>query len=429
MRKLLSGLMILTLVVLFTATYYNSKNTEAVFRAQLAQLDQNYAGLIQVELLDYQRGLLVSEAETRITVRENSLPLQHQFRHFPWKVRLQTGLAQDSDAAAEFAALAPLDKLQVQTDVELNGASKSTLVLPALTISDDGKRLQIKGLQLSFDLEREMTGGDVRLQLASLHLEQPEEASLLLTGVEMNSRFAAQQGLLLGGGFLTVGRLAITPESKPGLELNELRYETATMLEGDQLMSDLGVQLKELSLAGETFTDGQLRLKVSGIDAAALRELQDAAKQMQVELLDRQVDPVVLQLQLLDLYSQLFKDGLTLTLDQLSLQAGDGAIQGQGQLELQELNFIGSPIAADKMTGQFRIDIDKAAFIAGFRLLDKLQRRGKSTNRAVVAEQAEQLAGGLVQKGIFSRRDNGGYRLDMTLEQGQGTLNGKPFSF
>lgn len=427
MRKILTGLMALILVVLFSATYYCSSKTEEVFRAQIEQLNQSYSGLLQVELLDYQRGLLVSEVKTLVTVRQDSLPLQHQIRHFPWKVRLMTSLAEGSPVADKIAELIPLDKLQLQTDVDLSGVSQSHFALPDLTFSDSDGELRVSGLHFDCNLDGRLRGGDIQFELNALTVVHPGEAELALSGVELSSTFAEQQELMLGGGGVSIGHLSFKQEKKPGFELNGLHYQANSSLTADQLASDLDLQLDSVTLADETFTEGRLLLKMTGIDAAALREVQATAKQIQAEMLGQQVDPVIMQLQMLGLYSQLFKDGLTLTLDQLSLQADKGGFLGKGYLTLQELNFTGgSPVALDKLNGQFQLDVDRSAFVAGFRLLEKLQRQGRASNPAVVAEQAEQLAGGLVQKGIFARQDDG-YRIDFSVEQGQGVLNGNAF--
>ena len=430
MRKILSGLMVLTLVVLFAATYYCSQLTEDIFKSQIEKINLTYAGILQVELLDYQRGLLVSDAKTTVSLRDKeSLSLNHQIRHFPWKIRMQTGLMEGSGLALEIAQLLPLDKLQLQTDVVLDGSSQTRFDLPEFHFEDDKGLLKLQGLKFNCDLEQQMQGGQIQFQLQALTVNQPGEAELVLSGVQLDSQFAEQQQLLLGGGSFAMQSLSIQPENKPGFEINGLRYEASNLLENDQLSSVLALTIADLQLVGETFTDGQLRLKVSGVSAATLREMQETAKQMQAEMLGQQVDPMIMQLQLLGLYSQLFKEGLTLDLEQLSLQTDEGGMQGKGQFILYDLNLTGgASLALENLNGAFELDIDRPAFIAGFRLLDTLQRKGAKSNPAVIAEQAEQLAGGLVQKGFFARRD-GGYRIDMAIEQGQGTLNGNPFRF
>lgn len=430
MRKIFSSVLLLILLALFGFTYYCSSKTEEAFKAQVSQVNRSYPGLLQVELRDYQRGLLVSEVQTSISMKDrDSLALQHQIRHFPWGVRVITRLAEQSPLAAELAELLSVEQLQLQTDVGLNGASKTHFALDQLRFSDGTGEVLINEVMLDCNLDGHLSSGNLQFRLDTLELQATGQQKVILSGVDLDSDFAEQQGLLLGGGEFKLDRLLIEQQEQVALELTGLAYRASTLMNAGQLASELDLTLAELSLGGETFTDGQLQLKVAGIDVAAVRELQESAKQLQAELISQKVDPLILQLQLLGLYSQFFKEGLTLTLERLALRADEGILQGQGRLELQESDIaVSSPVAFDKLKGQFQLDIDRAVFNAGFRLFANLQRKGRTAlNPAVLDEQAEQLAGGLMQKGMLVRRD-GGYRLELSVDQGQGSLNGNPFN-
>jgi uncharacterized protein YdgA (DUF945 family) len=246
--------------------------------------------------------------------------------------------------------------------------------------------------------------------------------------VQINSRFSEQQGLPIGSGQVRLGQVSLQQQNQPGFELNELRYQVSSSLENDQLASQLELQLDSLLLGGESFSDGKLQLQVAGIDAAAVRDLQASTRQIQAASAGQQVDPLIQQLQLLGLYSQLFEAGPTVSLQQLALRADQGELLGKGQVTLQDLNLTdGNGFAFDQLNGQLQLDIDLPFFQAGFRLVNNLKRQGRGSNPAVLNEQAEQLGGGLIQKGIFTRREDGGFRLELSLEQGQAELNGQPF--
>lgn len=432
MRKILSSLMVLILLALFATTYFCSGRTEDAFNAQVKQLNLSYPGVLQVELVEYQRGLLVSEVQTRLTLQQRDpLALHHQIRHFPWGITMVTRLAKDSALVTEFAELLPLEQLQLQTDVGLDGASKTSFKLPSLTLDDETGRVQLQGLLLDLALNGQLSGGELNFQLETLQVQNSGEVEIILSGVQLDSQFAEQQELPLGSGELRIEHLTIRSENRPAFELSELRYETSSSLQNERLATELNLTLAGMSLAGESISDGQLQLQLSGIDAAAVRELQKSAQQLQADLLNQQVDPLILQLQMLGLYSQLFTEGLTLTLNRLVLRTEDGALLGKGELMLQEIDRTeASPLAFDQLKGQFQLDIDRSVFVAGFRLFASLQRSGQSPrNPAVAAELAEQFAGGLVQKGILSRREDGGYRIEVSVEHGLGSLNGQPFSF
>jgi len=172
-----------------------------------------------------------------------------------------------------------------------------------------------------------------------------------------------------------------------------------------------------------------LTLSLQGIAAATVRELRETVQQMQADLLNRQIDPLVLQVQLYGLYAQLLGKGITLQLDQLALQTADGGLQGNGSLTLLGIPAGPTGLNLDQLNGGLVLTIDPGAFASGFRLLDKLRHQGRaSAIPAVLNEQAEQLAGGLLQRGVLTKNPPGGYRIELRVEQGLGQLNGRPFN-
>ncbi|WP_303722964.1 DUF945 family protein [Malonomonas rubra] len=420
MRKILSGLMILMLVVLFATTYLCSSKTEQVFKAQVEELNNIYAGLLQVELLDYQRGLFVSKAKTQLTLQQQVFPLQHQIRHFPWKVSMLTVFGEGSEQATI------MEKLQLHTDVTLDGNSQTHLVWPEVKFTDGKVELQLQGLRLDCRLDGELSAGEIVARLDGLDISEPG-ARFAISGIKLKSQFFDLQGVPRGAGELMVGRLAGQADGRPGFELKDLTYRADSRLEQETLSSSLELLLGELKLGGETFTDGRLQLKVGELDVATIRQVQASVRQLQAELIGQQIDPLILQLQLLGLYSRLLEKGVTLSLPQLALRTAEGRLQGSGRLTLQGIDLTGGSLPAfEQLTGSFQFELDKPVFAAGFRAWNYLQNPQRKNNATVLDELAGQLAGGLVQKGIFSRND-GGYRLDFSIDRGEAVLNGNRF--
>ena len=182
-------------------------------------------------------------------------------------------------------------------------------------------------------------------------------------------------------------------------------------------------------MLNEQFSNAELKLAISGIDSAAVRNIQETLIQLQGDLIGQQVDPMVLQFQMIGLYSQLFREGIDLNLERLALQTADGGLTGVGSLHLEQLNLAGpGSLGFDMLKANFQLDLDHATFAALFRLIDSLQRKDLApVNRAVLTEQAEQLAGAFVQKGLLSRRQDGGYRSELVVDEGKAELNGNPF--
>jgi len=426
MKKILSSLMILTLVVLFAASYVISSKAEGIFKAQIDQLNKDYPGVLQVEVLDYQRGLLVSEVRTNVILKQDVLPLQHQIRHFPWKVRIMTGIAGDSPLAAELAGLLPLEKLQLQTDVGLDGSSKTEFALAKLDVSDQQTNLLLEGFSFDCTLDGELNNAQLQLQLDNLAITEAGAADFALSDFQIHSQLSDLQGLPLGSSLLQFGRLSLNPEQESGFKLDNFSYQVSSELSGEQIIAQLKLHLATLELAGERFDEGLLQLRSNGISAPAARQMLIDVRQFQAQAIEQQSDPLLLQLQLLEIYAKLFQDGLTFTLDDLLLKTDGGGMAGKGKITLQGLNLAGQPLPFEQLDGAFQLDIDRPLFNAGFRLFSKLQSSGREINPAVLNEQAEQVAGGLIQKGILTRQDDGGYRLELSLSQDAVRLNGRP---
>jgi|GEM_PF-1719461 len=429
MKKIVSTCLILILLALFGANFYCSRKTEAAYRTLVEKLRQSYVGILQVDLEDYRSGLFLSQARLNLAFSAGgSISLRQQIRHFPWGIKMVTRLSAGSQLATELARLVPLEQLELVTEVDLSGRSHSTLELPELKMTEGPDRLTFGQLDFSCDLDSSLQNGQFLFNLADLKIERAAQQQLALGGVSLQIRFAEPQELPFSDGELGIARVQLNNGDQTLMELSGFHSRSLFQLEGDFLAGSSDLSLPELVLAGEHFRRGVLKLSLRGIDLAAVRELRENLKQLQADLLSRKVDPLVLQVQLIGLCRQLVHNGIELQLEQLALQTAEGSLQGKGWLKLGELGFsTGSGLNPEQVDAYFHLDIDSAAFAAGVRLLDKLKHQGRASDRpAVFNELAEQLAGGLVQKGMLTRSP-AGYRLELSIEQGQGLLNGQPF--
>ena len=430
MKKILSILMALTIVALFTLTWYCSYKAEQYFTAQIAVINLTAPEILKVELKKYQRKLFASKAETAISIRgEEDVRLNHQIRHFVWGVKITTALAPDSVLAKKMAAEVPLDQLQLITDISLLGASKSRLILPQLTFQGDSGNLEITGFSAGWDLNSDLTMGNFVCLFDNLQLQQENQSELNLAKLRMTIQTTDLQDIPLGDWDFQLENLQLTRQGKSSIEFRNIQYRGQTGLNQGLFSSTFGLNFGQLLLAGETLSEGQLKLTLSGIDAELLRSIQQTARQLQQQALDEQSNPLELQLQLLGLYTELLNSGITLTLEDLSLRTENGQVKGSGVLNLpKESAAENSIFSLENIMADFQLGIDRDAFVTGYRLLNHLQAtEGNNQNPAVLTEQAEQIAGGLVEKGILVRQSEDRFQLDFFWSEGEGKLNGKPF--
>ncbi len=115
MKKVLSILMLLTLIVLFVLTWYCSRKTEQFFMDQITALNQAAPALIKVDLQNYQRKLFSSTARTAFHLQgkdEVTFNLNHHIRHFIWGVKIITVLEDNSELTDSIKTTVPLEKSQ-----------------------------------------------------------------------------------------------------------------------------------------------------------------------------------------------------------------------------------------------------------------------------------------------------------------------------
>ncbi len=422
--------MVLSIVILFTLTWYCSLQTEQHFTAQITAINQLSPELIKVELINYQRKLFTSDAETAVSFRgTEEVRLNHQLRHFVWGVKMITTLAPDSALAREIAPKIPLDQLHLTTDFSPLGASKSRFILPQLKFQDDRGNLELTGFSAGWDLNGDQTMGNFVCFLDNLKLQWANQSELNLANLSISARITDLPDIPLVNGEIQLEKLKLVRRGKPAVEFQNIQYRGETDLSLGLFSSTAELDFAQLLLAEETLHDGRLKLTLSGIDAELFRSIQQITGQLQQQALDQQSVPLELQLQLLGLYTELLNSGVTLTLEELSLNTDKGEVNGKGTLALPSGSTAEiSLFSPENITVNFQLEIDLGAFVTGYRLLNNLQSTGgQYQNRAVLAEQAEQIAGGLVQKGIFTRQDGDKFRVDFSWAEGQGELNGEPF--
>lgn len=430
MKKILSILMALTIVVLFTLTWYCSRKTEQLFTEQITAINQASPELVNVELINYQRKLFSSKAETAVSISgEEEIRLNHQIRHFIWGVKMATTLASDSALAKNIATQIPLDQLQLTTDFSLLGASKSRFILPQFQFEDESGSLEITGFSIGWDLSSDLTMGNFICLLDTLRFQQTDQSGFNLENLEISTQITDVREIPLGDGKLQLEKLQLIKQGAPSIEFQDIQYLGKTNLSQEIFSSTADLHISQLLMAGETLSNGQLKLTLSGIEAELLRSIQQTAEQLQQQALNQQSSPLELQLQLLGFYSELLNSGITLTLEELSLNTESGGVSGTGELALlKDATAESSFFSLENIVGSFQLEMDQGTFVTGYRLFNNLQSTGdKYQNPAVLAEQAEQIIGGLVQKGIFVREGEDKFRIDISWAEGQGKLNGEAF--
>ena len=139
MKKFLTPLLLLSLVVLFGMTWYCSLQAERYFNAEVEAINRALPTAIHLKVETYRRSLFTAEAETAVMIGGRELTrLHHLIRHYVWGVDMFSTLAPGSPLADEVGQIVPLQLLQLKSHVSLRGQFKSGFDLAAI-VKNGGK--------------------------------------------------------------------------------------------------------------------------------------------------------------------------------------------------------------------------------------------------------------------------------------------------
>ena len=386
LKKVLTTLMVLIILVLFALTWYSSRKTEQLFIAQIETINNSYPQLIQIQLENYQRHLFVSQARTKISTARQELTLNHQIRHFIWGMTITSSLAENSGLAAQFAEKIPVAQLTLVSDINFKGTVKSRLEFPGESLRATDGSFAISGLTLNW---------------------QPAEPS-----ISPNFELKVKK-LVLG-------------QTQRAISLEDMAFSASSYLENETYSHADALHISRLDLAGEELRNGLITLKLSGLHQESL---QDLAVQLQRMVTSEQTVSPQTQFDLLALYAEILKSGLTLKLEELQLESATGKLIGTGFLILQPTDdILGALVSMSNINAGFQLALNRDIFKTGYRLVNNFPADGEGLFQppTVLNEKAEQLIEKLIAQGIFTKQqETGRFGIDFSFSGGEASLNGR----
>ena len=386
LKKVLTTLMILIILVLFALTWYSSRRTEQLFIAQIETINNSYPHLIQIHLENYQRHLFVSQARTKISTARQELTLNHQIRHFLWGMTITSSLAEDSGLAIQLAEKIPIAQLTLVSDINFKGTVKSRLEFPGESLSAADGSFELSGLKFNWQPDEVSISPNFELKLKKLVLGQNQRA----------------------------------------IRLADLTFRASSYLENETYSNTGALHISRLDLAGEQLHNGRITLKLSGLRQKSLQEL---AVQLQRMVTSGQAASPQTQFDLLALYAEILKSGLTLKLEELLLESARGKLIGTGLLILQPTDdFLEALVSMSNINAGFQLALNRDIFKTGYRLVNNFpdDSGGFHQPPAVLDEKAEQLIEKLIAQGIFTKQqETGRFGIDFSFSGGEASLNGR----
>jgi len=442
-KRLLLAVTLLLLLAAAVVPWLIGERTEKQYQQFVKDLEERG---FQVAENSYDRGWLVSKAETSLTPAEADWRLiaTSHIDHgpFPWS-RLQNGQFQPAagDATTRLAVVAagkepqPLPLL-VHSRVSLEGITRVALRSEQdVHVQDAEHSLALQGLSgdLELNLRRKRMHSELKLPL--LALLQGGRPLLQLSNLETRaSGERGPSGLNLGESSLTLERGSYAP---PDLE-HPLRVRGAEVriqsgVEAEMVWVSAVYQARELEAGGERFANPELRIRTGRLSAPILARIDRDLRALKTAGDNQNSDALSHLTAMLANVSKLLEGKPELALERIYLDTPDGALEGRLTLNLSGLDAmellnprrwleglegsgelaIPEPLLQRLVAAQLRTELEDVPS------LDDSPLQGEW-----IEEEAQNQIERLVRQDLLQRREG---RLYAQLHIGAGllTINGK----
>lgn len=426
---LIAGLIV---AAMFGATCYSSVKTEKIFTAQTEKMRELYGPMLGVSLDNYERGFFHSQAKTTLQVGQATpVHMLHRVTHLPWGARVVTtvdqGVYTDEDLTAIREQLS-LDQLKLVCHFGITGSSDAKMEIPAIVMEQNGAKISLAGIGLSGGLNAAMDRGDFDVRIASLQVQSTDEKDLAIAGLRYFGTYREVNGFPLGEGAFQLDDIQAMHGDIVTHALKKLLCRFNSTLTDQTLNEYVDITFGNIAVLDASCSGGQLKFDITGLDAESVRAIRDVYRGSSAAALNGgDVDPFMLQLQVMSKGMELLQKGMHFKLDALRLEHANGSMSAEGFVDLKKREDGSAPTFDLKnIEAQANLHFDKGAFADGYRLASAL--RGNRNLAEDLSRQAETLAQSLLAQGVLIQAEDGGLRADLSFADGKASLNGKPMS-
>jgi uncharacterized protein YdgA (DUF945 family) len=422
----------LLIVGLLAATWYSSVKTEKIFALQVEKARELYGHAISVSLDNYDRGFLHSQAETTMMVKASPpLHFLHRMTHLPWGAKVVTTVDREAyhkEELAEIESGLPFDQLQVISRFRLDGQSDIRMKMAAVEVGEGGQKISLDGLEMNASLNSAMDDGDVDFRIEGIGFQKTDSDTGTIKGFHGIVHYREQGGFPLGDGVLRADEIDFGSDDAARYVLNNLAYRFNGTLDDGMLNQSVDIDFGSMQIADEICRRGRLKFEITGMNAKAVRALQETYGAMSKKALTGdEIDPFLIQLQVFSKTMELLQKGLHVKLENFELETDAGKISARGAVDLEDMGRKIRPVFdVNAVRAEATLHFEDGAFTSGYRLISAM--RGEHLPVQELTRRAESLSDTLVAQNILIRNDDGSLVADFAFKDGAGKLNGKPVS-
>jgi hypothetical protein len=251
-----------------------------------------------------------------------------------------------------------LPPLLMQTALEVGGSMAATLGLPGITYSGHEGSLHLVDGHGELRFGDSGDGWSGRGELPLLEARDVAGKALAIRGLGLRfGLHGLSAGVPVGEGVLTLETLQLDATTDPSpLEVAGVLMRLATAVDAGQARAEAELRIEQLRLNGSAFAPSQLRLVLTGVDAASLSSLLDGLRQLDARDLPESMRGLAIGALLSQSLPGLLSAAPRLDLERLELATPFGAVTADAQLALSASagsNLTSNPGSGAELAGEF----------------------------------------------------------------------------
>ncbi len=352
---ILGAVLVLLVAVGAAAPFWFGMQAEDAYNNLVGQMAQTSSASINTK--HYERGWLRSTAETTVALPgvPMNVSLTHDIAHGPLAIdRLLQGELTVTPALAfvsSHATLTPrpgasadaikdfikaLPPITAQTVFNLGGGAEMEIAVPpSRRKQKDGDTVNWRGMTGTIVFQE--GAQQINAQLHSAGLSIPSKSGeFTLDQIRFNSdTTGGKAGFMFGKSSLHVASITMGPD----IGVKGLRLTTVAKPVGPNVNTTVNYQVKDIQVANNHYGPGQLTIVLRKLDAAALRQYEQAVNGIIKRGLPTEQAAMMRAAETMKLIANLSKKAPELEVTNLSFKSSEGELTGTAKVVLDGSNL------------------------------------------------------------------------------------------
>ncbi|ENM5767446.1 TPA: DUF945 family protein [Vibrio mimicus] len=324
---------------------------ESAIKDGLANFDSSSTA---AELVNYQRGYLSSQMQTRYRITDPAIVAQLEAEGIPTEIVVDSKLTHGLMGVSAVSTLPqfPEFPLQIVSNTHLNGNTDYTVKLEQWNYVFQGEEpvaLTIEPAQMTGSIT---TLGEMTYQLSmpKMVLDFENQAQMVLSQISGDGQGKESDGLWLGAQNFKLDKLTINQAGQAEFDVDGVTYHFTSALDATQTRFTTAHQMK---IANAKYSEGEFKdfaldFTLGDLDAAATKAL-SKLYQGSPEMTEQEVEQILPQVE------TLFSKGFFISIDNFSANIAGGDFASNWRFNVPEgtENLLQDPMAViPALTGQ-----------------------------------------------------------------------------